>query len=180
MILPITKIGSPLLRKKCSKLPENFFRDPKFHTLVKNMILTMRGARGVGLAANQVGRGIQVVVLECQSNRRYPGRKSFSLQIYANPRIVERSKKTVSDWEGCLSIPGYRGLVPRHKEVVLEALTPEGAKIKRRFAGFEARVIQHELDHLNGFFYIDRMKNLKSWMCLEEFNKKFRYHKVLQ
>lgn len=127
----------------------------------------MRQAQGVGLAANQVAAGINLAVLECRSNRRYPGRDDFPLEAYANIRILRYSKKKVLDWEGCLSIPGYRGLVPRCESVTVEAYTPEGLKVRRTVRGFHARVIQHETDHLNGRFYIDRMKNMRSFCHTE-------------
>jgi peptide deformylase len=134
----------------------------------------MRRAQGVGLAANQVYQGIRVMVMECRGNRRYPRVSSFPLQTYLNPRIIRYSKKREKDWEGCLSIPGFRGLVPRSYSVTLRAMTVEGKWIDKNFSGFEARVVQHEVDHLNGFFYVDRMPNLQSWSYLEEFNQ--RYH----
>lgn len=132
----------------------------------------MRGADGVGLAANQVGHNTRVFIIECRVNKRYPGRGEFPLEIYVNPRVLSVSKRKVSDWEGCLSIPGYRGWVPRHESVTFEALTREGELVKKTFRGFKARVIQHELDHLNGIFYVDRMRGFERWMHLDEFNKR--------
>ena len=135
------------------------------------MVKTMHQAQGVGLAANQVGSDWQVFVLECRFNPRYPGAQDIPLGIYLNPRILKSSKDQEMDWEGCLSIPGYRGLVRRAKEVTFEALTPEGKKVKETVKGFHARVIQHEVDHLCGFFYVDRMPDLKQWFHLEEFSR---------
>jgi peptide deformylase len=80
----------------------------------------------------------------------------------------------VNGWEGCLSIPGYRGLVPRAHRVIFKAFTDQGQKIKKSVSGFEARVVQHEVDHLNGFFYIDRMPNLRLWLHTDEFMKRFK------
>ncbi len=139
------------------------------------MTVTMRLAQGVGIAANQVGVGSKIFVMECRGNRRYPQVGSFPLQAYLNPKIIRYSKAKISGWEGCLSIPGFRGKVSRSRQVTLEALTADGRRIRKIFHGFEARVVQHEVDHLNGFFYIDRMDHFKSWTHLEEFNKKFKY-----
>ena len=133
----------------------------------------MRKARGVGLAANQVGVGRRLIVLECRSNPRYRDRDDFALEIFANAEIIHRSKAVEKDWEGCLSIPGYRGIVPRAKEIVVQAVTLQGKAIEKRFKGFHARVLQHEIDHINGFFYMDRMPDLKLWMHLEAFNRLF-------
>lgn len=131
----------------------------------------MHQAEGVGLAANQVGERLQVIVLECESNARYPEKGGIPLQIYLNPRIVKYSREKEEDWEGCLSIPGYRGLVPRAKEVTFEAWNEKEEKVRRSVHGFLARIIQHEVDHLNGFFYVDRMPDLKKWLHLDEFNR---------
>jgi peptide deformylase len=175
MKLNIVKIGNPVLRKKIRPLPQKRFREKSFRALLKNMVLTMRAAQGVGLAANQVGQKSRALVMECHGNRRYPRVTSFPLQTYLNARIIRYSKAAERGWEGCLSIPGYRGMVPRAKEVIFEAMTPGGQKVRRTVKGFEARVIQHEVDHLNGHFYIDRMKNNKTWIHLEEFNKRYNF-----
>jgi len=103
------------------------------------------------------------------SSRR--GRDNFPLEVFINPKIVKYSKEKENDWEGCLSIPGYRGLVPRSKEIMFEALTIEGKRVRETVSGFHARVLQHEVDHINGFFYLDRMKDLKNWLHLDEFNR---------
>jgi len=137
------------------------------------MIGTMRRFRGIGLAANQMGARKRVFVMGCHENSRYPNQNGFQLQVYINPRIVKRSKKISSDWEGCLSIPGYRGKVSRAETVVLEAMDADGQRIIKPAKGFEARVIQHELDHLDGFLYLDRMMGLRSLTHVDEFNRLF-------
>ncbi|SRR5579871_1503826 len=172
--LGIVKIGNPVLRRKISNVPLGKLKGKEFTGFLRQMVLAMRKAQGVGLAANQVGQNRRVFVMECRGNKRYPKVASFPLQGYVNARIVAYSKSTVKGWEGCLSIPGFRGLVPRSRWVTFEALTPGGLKIRKTVRGFEARVVQHEMDHLNGFFYIDRMGDWKSWTHLEEFNRHFR------
>ncbi|HET9869622.1 MAG TPA: peptide deformylase, partial [bacterium] len=150
MILPLVKIGDPLLRRR-SPAPRP--GSPMLAKIVRDMTATMRKADGVGLAANQVGLPLHLFVMESRGNRRYPKAASFPLQCYLGARIVRRSAKKVKGWEGCLSIPGYRGLVPRHEWLIFTALTPQGQRVTRTVRGFEARVVQHEVDHLNGFFY---------------------------
>lgn len=174
MKLPIVKIGNPVLRKKISALPPQERRGKKFLAFLRDMVVTMREAQGVGLAANQAGQNRRIFVMECRGNKRYPRVASFPLQAYVNARILKYSKEKETGWEGCLSIPGFRGKVPRSKWVTFEALTPGGLKIRKTVRGFEARVVQHEVDHLNGFFYINRMKDWKSWTHLEEFNRHFK------
>ena len=168
MKLPIVKIGFPVLRRSCRPVDEKTWRHSEFSRFLKSMVETMHGAQGVGLAANQVGIDLRAIVLECRKNRRYPKSPAFPLQAYVNPTIVSASTRMVTDWEGCLSIPGYRGPVPRHEWIVIEATRPDGKKIRRRVRGFEARVFQHEIDHINGFVYVDRMPDLRSWMHEDE------------
>lgn len=172
-VLDIVKIGNPVLRCKCRSLKKAAMKSAKLQRFLNSMVETMRAANGVGLAANQVGCSDRVIVLECKANKRYPDAEGFPLEMFFNPRILKYSRQTITDWEGCLSIPGYRGLVPRSKEVTFEAVTPEGKSVIKTVKGFHARVIQHEVDHINGTFYIDRMPDLLSWIHLDEFNSRF-------
>lgn len=175
--LQVVKIGNPVLREKTKEISLEMLKDRGFKKIIKAMVSTMHRMQGVGLAANQVGLGIQLIVLECKSNPRYPQAGSFPLEIWMNPRITAYSRDTEEGWEGCLSIPGYRGMVPRSKQVTFAAVNAEGQTIQKTVSGFHARVIQHEVDHINGLFYMDRMpKNLRSWMHLEEFNKLLHTH----
>lgn len=171
--LEILKIGNPVLRQKPLGINPGQLDRKTFQNFLDQMVETMHGAEGVGLAANQVGREVQAIVLECKMNSRYPGRQEIPLEIYVNPRIVQYSSEKMEDWEGCLSIPGYRGKVTRSAEVTFEALTREGRSVKKTVSGFHARIIQHEVDHLSGLFYMDRMNDLQLWMHLEEFNRHF-------
>ncbi len=174
--LVIVRIGHPVLRKKAIEVSSSKFKRPVFRQFVQDMIEAMHEAQGVGLAANQVGRGIRAIVLECMENQRYPRAEGFPLEVWLNAKIIEHSKEREEDWEGCLSIPGYRGVVPRARSVAFEAVSLEGKKTTRTGTGFHARVIQHEIDHLDGFFYVDRMPDLKNWLHLEEFNRLFHTH----
>jgi peptide deformylase len=171
MKLPIVRIGFPALRRACRPVPEHSLKNAEFSRFLKSMVQTMRGAQGVGLAANQVGVDLRAIVLECRASRRYPEAPSFPLQHYVNPRIVKASRQMVTDWEGCLSIPGYRGLVPRHASIVVEAVRPDGHKMRRRVSGFEARVFQHEIDHINGKVYVDRMPDMRTLMHEDEMTR---------
>ena len=170
-VLTIVKIGHAVLRRPAELVTKEDLEGKPFQKFLKDMVETMRAAEGVGLAANQVGRPLQAMALECASNRRYPEAEAIPLEIYVNPKILERSRETEEDWEGCLSIPGYRGRVPRAKEITFEALTGSGQPVRKKVRGFLARILQHEVDHLSGFFYVDRMPDLRSWVHLEEFNQ---------
>ncbi|HXV28456.1 MAG TPA: peptide deformylase [bacterium] len=172
----VVKIGHLVLCKETRMVSRRMLGDPELKKIIQVMVATMRRMKGVGLAANQIGLNLRVIVLECRANPRYPRAHDFPLEVWINPEITKYSKKKEMSGEGCLSIPGYRGLVPRSRSVSFEAWTPQGKKIKRTVRGFHARVIQHEVDHLNGFFYIDRMKNFRSWMHLDEFNRMLKLH----
>nr|AFD03203.1 peptide deformylase [uncultured bacterium W4-21b] len=172
--LKIIRIGNPLLRQKIRPLTLPKLKGPELQTFLDDMVSTMHAANGVGLAANQVGKDVSAIVLECQTNTRYPKEVDFALQVYINAEILKYSRKKFYDWEGCLSVPGYRGLVPRAETLTIKAFDREGNSIRRTVSGFEARVLQHEIDHLNGLIYMDRMDDLKEWYHLDEFNKKFQ------
>ncbi len=174
MILPIVKIGVPLLRRKCKPVAPGRLKSPALRKLLKDMEATMHDANGVGLAANQVAVDLNALVMESKNSRRYPKASAFPVQFYLNAKIIWASQKMEKGWEGCLSIPGYRGLVPRHQSLTFTALTPEGRKVRKTVSGFEARVIQHEIDHLNGFVYVDRMPDLREWFHLDSFNAKLK------
>lgn len=174
--LPIVKIGHAVLREKCKDIPHAEFHSKAFQKLVKDMVETMHKNEGVGLAANQIGRNTRLIVLECRSSKRYPDVDDFPLEVFFNPKITHYSKEKVKGWEGCLSIPAYRGVTPRAKSVTFEAWTPEGKRIEKTVHDFHARVIQHEIDHINGMFYMDRMEDLHHWMHLDEFEKYVEQH----
>ncbi len=167
----IVKIGSPVLRQRTKTVPLSLLKKKSFQKFLGEMKVTMRREKGVGLAANQVGSPWRVLVMECKGNLRYPKAPSFPFQTFINIRVLRYSGKKRKDWEGCLSIPGYRGMVPRSPKVTFRALTPEGKSVTKTVKGFEARVIQHEVDHLDGFFYIDRMGRMDSFTHLDSFSR---------
>ena len=139
--------------------------------LLQNMWDTMYNAKGVGLAAPQVNRSIQIVVLEYTENERYPNEVSIPLTVLVNPVLSEYSEETKDGWESCLSLVDFRGLVSRSTKVTLDAYDRQGKKINKTVSDFEAVVLQHEIDHLKGFVFIDRMKDLKQLSYQEEFEK---------
>ena len=169
---PVEKIGSPILRRRRVPLSFTDIRRPSFRFFLKKMVSAMRAHHGVGIAANQLGRPCQALAMECRANQRYPGRGPFSLEILINPRVIKASKKLVTDWEGCLSIPGYRAKVPRAARITYTALTDQARPVLRTVTGFKARVLQHEMDHLNGLFYLYRVKDLCSLMHWEVYNRR--------
>lgn len=170
-ILKVARLGHPIIRTKTEAFSAQEIELPETQALIENMIETMREYDGVGLAATQIHLAKQIAVIEVHENPRYPGMSEIPLTVLINPRITQRSKKLVEGWEGCLSIPDMRGLVPRNELLVCDALDRNGKSIQIEAKGFFARVIQHECDHLLGGVYLDRMPNLRSLTHLEEFSR---------
>ncbi len=168
-ILKVARLGHPAVRKVAAPISQEEIRSDKIQDLIDSMIETMREYDGVGLAAPQVHVSKQVAVLEVNANFRYPDAPKVPLTILINPKITSRSKKMIEAWEGCLSIPDMRGVVPRNDSLVCEAFDREGKPIELEVDGFFARVIQHEWDHLQGNVFLDRMTNLRSLSHLSEF-----------
>jgi peptide deformylase len=171
-VLPIVRLGHPVLRTPAEPIAPERLGEPAVQELVDEMIATMRAAEGVGLAAPQVGVGWQLFVYE-HTDEDDPG-SSIPLRVVFNPMVEPEAGELVYDWEGCLSIPELRGLVPRHPSVRLHGLDRQGQRLDLEVAGFEARIVQHEFDHLNGVVFLDRMRDLQSLSYYEEWNEFLR------
>jgi len=168
--LKIARLGHPVLRMKANPLSKEELARDGTQRLIDDMVQTMREARGVGLAATQVHELKRLFVMEVKTaNPRYPEREELELTIVANPEIKTHSEETEEDWEGCLSIPDMRGVVPRYASLVLSGLDRKGNPLEIEASGFHARVIQHELDHLDGVVFLDRMSDLSTLTHLQEF-----------
>lgn len=163
-IRPIELLGSPVLRQEASEI-ETF--DDSLQGLVRDMFETMYHAEGVGLAGPQVGISSRILVIDTR-NEEDPPAGRFAL---VNPRIVEASRATERGTEGCLSIPGVDELVERALVVVVEAQDPAGRPVRMEAEGFLARVLQHEIDHLDGVLFIDRLSPLKREFLLKRYRK---------
>ena len=170
-VLPIVRLGHPALRTPAYPIDAERIPDPIVQELVDNMIETMRGSRGVGLAAPQIGLGLRHFVYEFAGNPERDLGEPIALHALFNPRITPLSDEMAVDWEGCLSIPDLRGLVPRHTEIRVQALDRDGEPLDYVARGYEARIVQHELDHLNAIVFLDRMQDLQSLSFLEEWER---------
>ncbi len=170
-ILKVARLGNPVLRTPAEEVPAAEVSRPDFQRFIDDMVATMREYQGVGLAAVQVHEPRQVAVLEVADNARYPGKAAVPLSVLVNPKIVPLGDETEEDWEGCLSIPEIRGRVPRYKSLRVTALDREGNELDFVASGFHARVIQHEVDHLRGRVYMDRMPDLTSLTYLTELSR---------
>ena len=158
-IRKILKMGNPILLKEAEKVEK--FDTSEIHELIKDMIETMEDAEGAGLAAPQVGESIKLVIFGIDKNERYPDAEEVPFTVLINPVITPLTQDKEDDWEGCLSVPGMRGVVPRYKEINYKGFDQYGNEIDRDVEGFHARVVQHECDHLFGILYPTRIENMK-------------------
>jgi peptide deformylase len=170
-ILKVAKLGNPILRQIAKPVPAGAIKDNEIQRLIQNMVATMREYGGVGLAAPQVHESVQIAVIEGLERSGEAKQKSTGLQVLINPVVTVISDELQEDWEGCLSIPDLRGQVPRHREIQVQALGPEGQPVVFNATSFHARVIQHEHDHLIGKVYLDRMRSFESLTFLPEFSR---------
>ena len=154
----ILKMGDPRLLRAAPPVTE--FDTPALHALIADMFETMVAARGAGLAAPQIGVDLQLVIFGFTHNERYPDAPPVPNTVLLNPVITPLGDARVDGWEGCLSVPGLRGLVPRYERIRYTGLDPQGRPIEREAEGFHARVVQHECDHLVGRLYPTRMTDL--------------------
>jgi peptide deformylase len=168
MILKVARLGHPAIRTPADPA---MIKSPDFQRLLDDMVDTMREYIGVGLAAPQVHLSIQVAVLEVAHHPRYPDMPQVPLTFLINPQVTVLDASTVEDWEGCLSIPEMRGVVPRFKQLRVVAVSRQGESLDFVASDFHARVIQHETDHLKGEVYLDRMPNLRSLSHLAEWQR---------
>lgn len=153
----ILKMGDPRLLRQAEPVPH--FDTPELHALITDMFDTMRAAGGAGLAAPQIGVNLQVIIFGFGQNSRYPEAPPVPETVLINPVLRPLSDETVDDWEGCLSVPGLRGIVPRWKKLHYVGFDALGSVISREVDGFHARVVQHECDHLAGILYPMRVKD---------------------
>lgn len=159
-VRPVLKMGEPLLRQVAA--PVQRF-DAELAALVADMNDTMRALNGAGLAAPQIGVSLRVVIFEVNSNPRYPNVAPVPYTVLVNPELTPLGESQEEGWEGCLSVPGLRGLVPRFARLRYQGFDLEGAAIDRTVEGFHARVVQHEADHLDGILYPQRIRDLRNF-----------------
>ena len=159
-------MGHPVLRERAQHVER--FSTPELRTLVEDMKDTMKAKSGAGLAAPQIGVGQRVVIFGVHDNPRYPDAEEVPFTVLVNPQIVLLTREIEEGWEGCLSVPGMRGVVPRYTKLRYSGFDEEGAPIERVAEGFHARVVQHECDHLDGILYPQRMTDMSRFGFIEE------------
>ena len=158
MIREILRMGNPQLLQRSE--PVRSFGTPELDALLQDLRDTMAAKKGAGLAAPQIGVPLQVVIFGVEHSERYPDAEPVPYTELVNPVLTPLSEAIDEDWEGCLSVPGLRGMVPRYAHLRYEGFDPLGHPIRREVTGFHARVVQHECDHLLGILYPMRMRDL--------------------
>ncbi len=157
-VKPVLRMGEPVLYQTAAQVTA--FDTPELYALIQDMQDTMAHMQGAGIAAPQIGVSLQVVMFGVGSNPRYPDAEQVPFTILINPVITPLSNEEDEGWEGCLSVPGMRGWVPRYTHIRYQGKDPQGAVIDRTVSGFHARVVQHECDHLFGILYPMRIRDL--------------------
>lgn len=173
-ILKVAVLGNPILRVPAE--PVKNIQAPDIQRLIDDMIETMREYRGIGLAAPQVHRPLQILVIEAEENPEAPKESSRPLTVLINPRIIPVTDQMEEDWEGCLSLPDLHGKVPRFKEIEVQAHDRWGKPLHLKASDFFARVIQHEYDHLTGTVFLDRMKSFETLSYPAEYARYWARH----
>jgi len=168
-ILHIRQFGDPILRQRTSRIVLKKMQSVHLRRVIRRMFRTLRKASGAGLAAQQVGYLLRLAVVDVRSKRT---KRNALWAVLLNPVIVSYSKSKVQSWEGCLSLPGVRGKVPRAKRIRTRYWDASAMKCEEEVSGYHALVFQHETDHLNGVLFVDRLKDVKSLMSEKEFRER--------
>jgi peptide deformylase len=160
-IRDVLKMGDPRLLAVSD--PVTAFGTPELENLLADMRDTMRDLNGAGLAAPQIGVGARVVIFGVEQNPRYPEAETVPFTVLINPQLTPIGEEMEDGWEGCLSVPGMRGLVPRYRQLRYTGVDADGRPIDRIVSDFHARVVQHEVDHLDGILYPRRIRDLSQF-----------------
>ena len=172
-IYPIAQLGHAVLRLKATKINIEKILDDEYQQLISKMMLAVAKAGGVGIAAPQIYHSSCIFIMCSKPNARYPDAPLMKPTAIINPEILSYSNKKIKDWEGCLSVPSMRGLVPRHHQITVRYYDQQGNQIEKELSGFLARIFQHELDHLNGLTFIDRLESSKDLISEVEWYSQF-------
>ncbi|MDT7041336.1 peptide deformylase [Candidatus Nitronereus thalassa] len=169
-LLKIARLGHPTIRENSVTVSPDQLASSAVQQFIDQLVETMRDAHGVGIAAPQVHVSQQIIAVEVlPDNPRYPNQVPVPLTVVVNPKIVEHDDRTDEQWEGCLSVPDLRGRVSRWLSVKVEGLNRKGQPVTLEARGFFARVLQHEIDHLHGYVFLDRLLDLKTLTHLREY-----------
>jgi len=173
-IRKIALVGQPVLRQRAREVTEDELKAPETQRFIDDLVETMRDANGAGLAAIQIYEPIRIVAMEVQGNPRYPYKPKLPLTILVNPVLEPIGDETFFNYEGCLSVPNLRGKVRRHARLRVTALDRHGERIETTTAGITAGTYQHEVDHLDGRIFIDRVEDPSSFTTWENFERHYQ------
>ena len=166
----IAQLGNPVLRSIA--LPVEDIESDRIQKLIDDLMATVAPANGVGIAAPQIAESYRLFIVASRPSLRYPHAPEMEPTAMINPRIIARSEEMVKDWEGCLSVPGIRGLVPRHRSIEIEYSDRQGKLQRRELTDFVARIFQHEYDHLDGIVFVDRVESTQELITEDEYQKR--------
>lgn len=169
-ILSITQLGDPILRQQAQPISNT--HDGQIQKLIDDLIAIVSQANGVGIAAPQVAHSYRLFIVASRPNARYPSAPAMEPTAMLNPKIIAHSSEVVKGWEGCLSIPGIRGTVLRYQAVEVEYTTRDGKLHRQELTDFVARIFQHELDHLDGIVFLDRLESTQDIITEQEYQKR--------
>ena len=169
MIRKIVHIGNPSLREVAGEVDRDAIQSGEIQSLIDDLIDTMRGANGAGLAATQIAVPLRVCVIEVNKNPRYPYKPDIPLTVIINPKITFLTEERINVYEGCLSVPNLRGQVDRCPEILVEGFDRECRDLKFTSKGISAGTFQHEFDHLDGLVFTDRMHDNSSLSAIDEY-----------
>ncbi|MBD2189266.1 peptide deformylase [Pseudanabaena mucicola] len=167
--LSVCKLGNPQLREIAQPITD--VCDRKIQQLIDQMLITLKESRGVGLAAPQIGQSLQLLIIASNPNDRYPDAPAMEPTAMINPKIISHSDQMEKGWEGCLSVPMIRGLVPRYREVEVAYIDCQGNQQIAKLTDFVARIFQHEYDHLEGKVFLDRVETNLDLVSESEYYK---------
>ena len=179
----IAQIGHPILRNKTKDIPINEIKSENTRIIIEKMIKTMRKHNGAGLAANQIYEPIRICIIEVLDNPRYKHLNTIPLKVLINPKvIIKKDTATFNSYEGCLSVPNLRGKVKRYNTINVTYYTKDAKKITEDIKGIESIVYQHEIDHLNGFLFTDKVEDNSTLVTYENYQKYYEegYKKELE
>ncbi|HEX9022908.1 MAG TPA: peptide deformylase [Geobacteraceae bacterium] len=165
----IAQLGQPVLREPVRQITNPL--DPALQLLIDDMLATVADVNGVGIAAPQVYQSLSLFIVASRPNQRYPNAPAMEPTAMLNPKLINASSETEKGWEGCLSIPGIRGPVSRHKRVRVRYLDRKGEIHEEEYEGFLARIFQHEFDHLNGLVFLDRLTDSRDLVTEKEYQR---------
>jgi peptide deformylase len=168
-LLQVAQLGQPILRQKAKPVTDIHSR--KIQNLIDNLIATLMDANGVGIAAPQIYESLRLFIVASHPNPRYPNAPKMEPTPMINPKIISHSKTKTKDWEGYLSIPGIRALIPRYTKITVKYVDRKGKKQTKTFEDFIARIIQHENDHLDGIVFLDRVQNTNNIITEKEYQR---------